>query len=232
MKLSTAFLAFGCGYAVTVHKNNANNFLSRNRRANEGYFSELSSGNLERECIEEDCNMSEFHEVYDDRKVSDPLYTKYLDCKNYIKSSSSTFKSELRACFADKPIEDNKPVIPPKVVPLPAEPPVNSFPECNYSPNEDSYLCYSTLPNNGFADVKDPLFLHLKKTLNASSLNRSHCKLKSSPRQDMVGGSNRHECKLYYESAQGHCSTEVYVETCVGCAQLYPKYGLITTKCN
>ena len=83
MKLQVLFSA--AVTAVTISKPHANNFLQRFRRANEGYFSELTSGNLERECVEETCDQTEFYEVYDDDAVSAPLYTVYLDCKNYIR---------------------------------------------------------------------------------------------------------------------------------------------------
>jgi coagulation factor 10 len=52
---------------------------------------ELGAGNLERECIEETCDYVEFNEVYDDLKVSDPLWKKFADCKNYVNSKESFF---------------------------------------------------------------------------------------------------------------------------------------------
>ena len=58
----------------TLSKEKANTFL-RKRRENEGRrFEMFERGNLERECFEESCNSLEFHEVYDDVKVSEPLY--------------------------------------------------------------------------------------------------------------------------------------------------------------
>ena len=38
-------------------------------------------GSLERECIEEDCDEQEFHEVYDNLAVSNQLLVKYHKCK-------------------------------------------------------------------------------------------------------------------------------------------------------
>ena len=38
-------------------------------------------GSLERECIEEDCDEQEFHEVYDNLAVSNALLLKYNKCK-------------------------------------------------------------------------------------------------------------------------------------------------------
>ena len=113
MKLSILLLA-STSWASSIGKQNANNFLARSRRANEGYFSEFSagyflllipkllfSGDLERECIEEDCNQTEFFEVYDDDTISGPLYKEYLDCKNYIKWDKNNQQSidSLRACI-------------------------------------------------------------------------------------------------------------------------------------
>ena len=37
-------------------------------------------GSLERECIEEDCDDQEFHEVYDNMAISSPLLLKYHKC--------------------------------------------------------------------------------------------------------------------------------------------------------
>ena len=56
---------------------------------------------MERECIEEDCNQTEFFEVYDDDTISGPLYKEYLDCKNYIKWDKNNQQSidSLRACI-------------------------------------------------------------------------------------------------------------------------------------
>ena len=80
MKLQVLFGA--AVTAVTINKPNASNFLQRFRRANEGYFSEFTAGNLERECIEESCTKTEFYEVYDDDGVSGPLYAAFRDCWN------------------------------------------------------------------------------------------------------------------------------------------------------
>ena len=70
----------------------------------------LFLGNLERECIEEDCNQTEFFEVYDDDTVSGPLYKEYLDCKNYIiwdKNNQQSVNS-LRACINGGQAEPNQ----------------------------------------------------------------------------------------------------------------------------
>jgi len=49
----------------TVDRSEANQFLSRRRRANAGGIEEMMEGNLERECIEEVCNFEEAREVFE-----------------------------------------------------------------------------------------------------------------------------------------------------------------------
>ena len=57
-----------------MKRENASQFLSRERRGNSGWgYEEMNSGDLERECIEEQCSNEEFAEVYDDPSTSDPL---------------------------------------------------------------------------------------------------------------------------------------------------------------
>merc|ERR1712123_537351 len=116
MKLQVLFSA--AVTAVTISKPHANNFLQRFRRANEGYFSELTSGNLERECVEETCDQTEFYEVYDDDEVSAPLYTVYLDCKNYIRWDKDDQLSinSLRDCLIER--QHNKFNSPPPKTPF------------------------------------------------------------------------------------------------------------------
>merc|ERR1712002_337023 len=98
MKIASA-LVVGLVGARMIERDEAGQFLARKRRANEGYFSELKAGNLERECIEEDCDKDEFYEVYDNIDVAGPKYKTYLDCKNYIRKYATDAKEQLRACF-------------------------------------------------------------------------------------------------------------------------------------
>lgn len=44
----------------------ASRVLRRQKRANTGVFEELLEGNLERECLEETCNLEEAREVFED----------------------------------------------------------------------------------------------------------------------------------------------------------------------
>ena len=47
----------------SISREVASNFLVRNRRANSWGEEHLTHGNLERECIEETCDVNEFNEV-------------------------------------------------------------------------------------------------------------------------------------------------------------------------
>merc|ERR1712168_292433 len=185
------------------------------RRANEGWFSETVSGDLERECIEESCDDQEFHEVYDDLSISEPKYIKYLDCLNYInKSDRQTAKGKdlLRGCVnasnqgpqrpqepqqpqkpqqPQRPQTTKRPVYHPTIIPteLPTieiqtvQPGNNNqypqgkneaLPSC-YEAGSYGFLCGEPIPN-GFPNKNDPLFQAIDLKLNASRLNRVHCK--------------------------------------------------------
>ena len=63
---------------------------------------------IERECIEEECSMHEFYEVYDDDSVAGPKYRNYLDCKNYIRREKNDQKNidSLRACLSSGSPQD------------------------------------------------------------------------------------------------------------------------------
>ena len=41
----------------------------------------MKDGNLERECIEEDCDVDELAEVYDNTEISGPMQLKYDQCR-------------------------------------------------------------------------------------------------------------------------------------------------------
>ena len=60
MKLLSIFVVGSLGTSMT--REEANTFLARNRRG-PGFMEELKDGNLERECIEEDCDANEFNEA-------------------------------------------------------------------------------------------------------------------------------------------------------------------------
>lgn len=50
---------------VFVQKDEAHGILNRLKRANSGWFEELKTGNLERECLEEKCSFEEAREVFE-----------------------------------------------------------------------------------------------------------------------------------------------------------------------
>lgn len=140
------FVVASAALGINIGRENAAGLLhsrtSRARRANEGWFSETTSGNLERECIEESCDDQEFHEVYDDYDISEPKYLKYLDCLNYINKSvrfQESGKQLLRACVdranngPQRPIE---PIATQKPQPRPpvTKPPVTSRPQLSEVP--------------------------------------------------------------------------------------------------
>lgn len=60
-------------YIVFLHTKDANQVLTRPRRANT-IFEELKQGNVERECREERCDREEAREIFeDDEKTACPL---------------------------------------------------------------------------------------------------------------------------------------------------------------
>lgn len=53
-----------CCFEVSLSAREANQFLSRHRRANQ-VFEETKQGHLERECVEERCSKEEAREVFE-----------------------------------------------------------------------------------------------------------------------------------------------------------------------
>lgn len=53
----------------------ANGVLQRHRRANTGMFEELREGNLERECLEESCDLEEAREYFEDDEKTVCIYS-------------------------------------------------------------------------------------------------------------------------------------------------------------
>lgn len=66
-------ILISCGvsvYTVFLHTKDANQVLTRYRRAN-SLFEEVKKGDMERECIEERCSYEEAREIFeDDRKTA------------------------------------------------------------------------------------------------------------------------------------------------------------------
>jgi len=231
--LILGFVALAAG--ANLSRENAASML-RVRRANEGWFSETVSGDLERECIEESCDDQEFHEVYDDMTISEPKYIKYLDCLNYInKSQRSTEagKELLRGCIKapnrgprpEEPIATQRPVPgTPRPIELqtqytqkPQNPNSNQFPGTIQDKNEDlpscfaagwGFLCGDLIPQ-GFPNKNDPLFQHIGKTLQAYLMNRVHCKLIP---QKGYSGNRVLNCTMNYETGnRNSCSATAMI---------------------
>ena len=49
----------------------------------------MKDGNLERECIEEDCDVDELEEVYDNTEISGPMQLKYDQCRKLTDGKTS-----------------------------------------------------------------------------------------------------------------------------------------------
>lgn len=60
--------------AVFLSAQTAGSHLHRRKRANRGLFEELMQGNLERECLEEACDLEEVREVFEDDEKTVRIY--------------------------------------------------------------------------------------------------------------------------------------------------------------
>ncbi|CAG5081781.1 Oidioi.mRNA.OKI2018_I69.PAR.g9960.t1.cds [Oikopleura dioica] len=102
------FLFLSASYEGKISKENANVFLRTKRANTEGEYEIFTSGNFERECIEEACDSYEFHEVYDDHVASEILLKKYVLCKESIlrKNDTDDLVDARRSCMnRTEPIE-------------------------------------------------------------------------------------------------------------------------------
>ncbi|CAO2579859.1 F2 [Lemmus lemmus] len=63
--------------------------LQRVRRANSGYLEELRKGNLERECVEEQCSYEEAFEALESPSATDAFWAKYSVCDSVRKTRES-----------------------------------------------------------------------------------------------------------------------------------------------
>ncbi|XP_036181906.1 prothrombin [Myotis myotis] len=66
--------------------------LQRARRANSGFMEELRSGNLERECLEEQCSYEEAFEALESSTATDAFWVKYTACDSVKKSRETLVK--------------------------------------------------------------------------------------------------------------------------------------------
>ncbi|XP_037546001.1 growth arrest-specific protein 6 [Nematolebias whitei] len=79
----------------------ANQFLSRHRRANQ-VFEETKQGHLERECVEERCSKEEAREVFENDPETDYFYPKYMACVEKFGDSEKK-KQDLVTCVHNIP---------------------------------------------------------------------------------------------------------------------------------
>ncbi|MCQ7614244.1 trypsin-like serine protease, partial [Salmonella enterica] len=64
--------------------------LQRVRRANSGFLEELRKGNLERECVEEQCSYEEAFEALESSSATDVFWAKYTACES-VRKPRETF---------------------------------------------------------------------------------------------------------------------------------------------
>ncbi|XP_047375562.1 prothrombin isoform X2 [Sciurus carolinensis] len=67
--------------AVFLAPQQALSLLQRVRRANSGFLEELRKGNLERECVEEQCSYEEAFEALESTSATDAFWAKYTACE-------------------------------------------------------------------------------------------------------------------------------------------------------
>ncbi|KAL0993918.1 hypothetical protein UPYG_G00115550 [Umbra pygmaea] len=80
--ITAGFIAenwFTSGASVFVSRQSADSLLRREKRYNTGAFEELQWGNLERECMEERCNLEEAREVFENEEKTMEFWLKYID---------------------------------------------------------------------------------------------------------------------------------------------------------
>ncbi|XP_062870165.1 coagulation factor IXb [Trichomycterus rosablanca] len=65
--------------SVFVSREAAQSLLSRHKRYNTGGLEEMKAGNLERECIEERCNLEEAREVFENEERTMEFWAGYID---------------------------------------------------------------------------------------------------------------------------------------------------------
>uniref|UniRef100_A0A3B5MJI0 Coagulation factor IX n=1 Tax=Xiphophorus couchianus TaxID=32473 RepID=A0A3B5MJI0_9TELE len=64
---------------VLLSEKTADSFLKRHKRENTGRFEEFLPGNLERECIEEKCNLEEAREIFENDEKTMAFWSRYVD---------------------------------------------------------------------------------------------------------------------------------------------------------
>ncbi|XP_035507919.1 growth arrest-specific protein 6 [Morone saxatilis] len=87
--------------SISLSPQEANQFLSRHRRANQ-VFEETKQGHLERECVEERCTKEEAREVFENDPETDYFYPKYLACMEKFGDAEKK-KQDLVTCVHNIP---------------------------------------------------------------------------------------------------------------------------------
>ncbi|XP_062281899.1 coagulation factor IXa isoform X2 [Scomber scombrus] len=86
LNLLLSHFHLGTGGPVFLSRQAADRVLQRHKRYNTGVFEELLEGNLERECIEEVCDLEEAREIFEDDQKTMEFWAGYID-GNQCKSS-------------------------------------------------------------------------------------------------------------------------------------------------
>lgn len=86
---------------ISLSPQEANQFLSRHKRANQ-VFEETKQGHLERECVEERCTKEEAREVFENDPETDYFYPKYLACLDRFGDAEKK-KQDLITCVHNIP---------------------------------------------------------------------------------------------------------------------------------
>ncbi|XP_074048181.1 coagulation factor VII [Macrotis lagotis] len=92
---------------VFLHKEEANNVLKRERRAN-SFLEELRSGSLERECIEEKCSFEEAREIFKNNERTQQFWIQYNDdnqCASNPCQNGGTCADEFQSYICFCPVE-------------------------------------------------------------------------------------------------------------------------------
>ncbi|XP_005384064.1 PREDICTED: prothrombin [Chinchilla lanigera] len=90
LALALALLGLALSQDVFLAPQRALSLLQRVRRANSGFLEELRKGNLERECVEEQCSYEEAFEALESSSATDAFWAKYTACTS-VRKPRETF---------------------------------------------------------------------------------------------------------------------------------------------
>nr|XP_013002919.1 prothrombin isoform X1 [Cavia porcellus] len=89
------------GQDVFLAPQRALSLLQRVRRANSGFLEELRKGNLERECVEEQCSYEEAFEALESASATDAFWAKYTACQSVRKPRETLMECLEGQCAKD-----------------------------------------------------------------------------------------------------------------------------------